>query len=251
MVDYAPLPAAAIGMAFEKFVYSSSDYLLPVSQFTAARLQNRTNTLPAVSNGVDLEIASRIDDTPLDDEIIYTGRLVPGKRVVDLIKAVAIIAKTNKRVHLTIVGDGPERAKLIELTSSLGIKDDVDFLGRLDTHVDVLSAMRRAQVSVLPSIREGQGIVILEAFSVGTPVVAVAHEQSAASHLISHGHNGFLVPAFDAESLAIAIDRILSDHALRHRMSVECSKTAQEYDWDTLSTKLEGVYNDVLSDYRH
>jgi glycosyltransferase involved in cell wall biosynthesis len=104
-------------------------------------------------------------------ELIFVGRLIPLKACDIALKGSAQLLRAGT-AHFTIVGDGPQRESLQQLTRSLGIEGAVSFAGWLP-HGDTLRALERADVMVFPSLREIGGGVVFEAVSAGTvPIVA-------------------------------------------------------------------------------
>lgn len=104
--------------------------------------------------------------------LIYTGRLVALKNIPAALQAVARAAAAGADVQLTIVGDGPERQSLDTLTSALGIGEAVQFLGAI-SQMEVMEALQRSDVYLFPSLKEGGVWSLMEAMSVGLPVVCV------------------------------------------------------------------------------
>ncbi len=127
-----------------------------------------------LENGVDLNL---FKPTPWPQEpsithplqIVFVGRLLPFKGVAMLLEA---LKSLDFPVHLTVVGEGSERAQLESLTAELGIVKKVLFTGNLPLH-EVAQIMQQAHVFCLPSVRESGGAVLLEAMAVGRPVIAI------------------------------------------------------------------------------
>jgi glycosyltransferase involved in cell wall biosynthesis len=135
--------------------------------------------------------------------VVFAGRHIPEKRVPALVPAVALVPGLRAEIY----GDGPERERVLALISSLGVADRVSAPGFVPSE-DVEAAMRRALCLVLPSRREGYGLVVVEACAAGTPAVVVADPDNAATELIEEGVNGFVAPSASAEDLAAAITRV-------------------------------------------
>ena len=106
-----------------------------------------------------------------------------------------------------IYGDGPERARVLALIDAHGLAGRVSAPGFVD-HGRVDAALRGALCLVLPSRREGYGLVVVEACAAGTPAVVVAGPDNAATELIEEGVNGFVAPSASAHDLAAAITRV-------------------------------------------
>jgi len=137
------------------------------------------------------------------DLVVFAGRHIPEKRVPALVPALALLPG----VRAEIFGDGPERGRVLALIASLGLSDRVSAPGFVD-HGRVEEALRTALCMVLPSRREGYGLVVVEACAAGTPAVVVADPDNAATELIEEGVNGFVAPSASAEDLAAAILRV-------------------------------------------
>jgi glycosyltransferase involved in cell wall biosynthesis len=139
--------------------------------------------------------------------VVFAGRHIPEKRVLSIVPAMARARELLPGLRAEIFGDGPERPKLLELIRNLGLVEAVDAPGFVDGD-RIEGALRRALCLLLPSRREGYGLVVVEAASMGTPSVVVAGPDNAAAELVSEGENGFLVSSPEPEELAKAIVRV-------------------------------------------
>lgn len=158
--------------------------------------------------GIDLERFA-VDRRP--EPIIGTvARLVPQKGLDVLLAAVPNVVERHPEVRVLIVGDGPLRAELERQAAGL----PVDFAGEV---ADVPRQLARFQVFALPSRFEGLCLAVIEAQSVGVPVVATPVGGIIESVL--DGETGLLVPVDDPSALAEAIVRLLDDELLSRRLS--------------------------------
>lgn len=218
----------------------SMDRLVAVSRAIVAKLRSEgRDTVPVelIYNGVDL---SRYDHqeacctlpeeygfavgTPL---VGVVARLEPEKGHTTLLEAWPQVLERVPEARLLIVGEGSRREALEAQARSLGLLGDecdgercvgtrrarpgakVVFTGRRD---DVPAVTAALDVAVLPSYREAQGMVILEALALSRPVVAT--NVGGIPEMIEDGVTGLLVPSRDAGALAGAITRLLEDHPL-------------------------------------
>ena len=165
--------------------------------------------------GVDLRTRFSPDPACARSGILCVGRLVPGKGGAVLLRAFAALAERHPDVGLTFVGDGPERNALERLAASLGIAARVDFAGALPQEA-LPERLRAAAVVAVPSLREGLGLVAVEALGCGCAVVA--SDLAALGDVISDGETGLLATPGDAGAFAAALERLLSDAALRERL---------------------------------
>lgn len=136
------------------------------------------------------------------------------KNIDKVIIALPAVLRAFPGTHYYIIGDGDWRAELEALAHSQGVADRVHFVGQVDdrTRDDLYGT---SHVFVLPSTREGFGIVFLEAWSHGLPVIA--SDQDAASEFIEHGRTGFCLSP-EPQSIAAAIMTLLGDPVLRRAM---------------------------------
>jgi glycosyltransferase involved in cell wall biosynthesis len=118
---------------------------------------------------------------------------------------VAELRRAGRDVTAVVTGDGPTRADVIDRARALGVEDACSFPGFVgQEQLDEL--MMSSSCLVHPSIREGYGLVVVEAAAAGTPVVVVAAPDNAAAELVTDGVNGFVAegPEVDALSRAVA-----------------------------------------------
>ena len=139
--------------------------------------------------------------------VIFAGRHIPEKRVLALIPAIARARERVPGLRCKICGAGPERPELLRLIDKLGLNGVVDAPGFVDIAL-VDETLRTALCMVLPSRREGYGMIVVEAAAQGTPSVVVADPDNAATELIEEGVNGFVAESAEPDELADAIVRV-------------------------------------------
>jgi glycosyltransferase involved in cell wall biosynthesis len=132
--------------------------------------------------------------------VVFAGRHIPEKRAATIPAAIAMLPGVRAR----ILGDGPERDAVRAEVARLGLGDRVDVPGFVDAD-EVAEAMATATCLLLPSVREGYGLVVVEAARLGTPSVVVATPDNAAVELVDDGVNGVVAPDGSPEALAAAI----------------------------------------------
>jgi glycosyltransferase involved in cell wall biosynthesis len=236
---------APISAATEWLAARAAGEIVAVSRQTSARLAEQLKVRAPVNTielGVDLAAIRVEQKSILESDILFAGRLLAHKNVDILIRAVALMKEKRPRLRCRIVGEGPERSRLESLCIDLGLEKNVIFHDFFPGST-IYGLMKSATVFALPSVREGFGVVVLEANSCGLPVVTVAHPDNAARHLIAQGQNGFLADA-DAVSLARALDLALIRAPLMDpRASAE--RSGHLRDWDEVAA---AVYNVVTKD---
>jgi len=145
-----------------------------------------------------------------DDRVLaVVGRLIPAKGHEFLLQALKLLpSKGYSDLKVIFAGEGPLRAELEARVAALGLTDSVRFLG---AYVPVADVYQAADALVFPSLWEGMGLVILEAWCLGCPVAASA--LPAVKEFMVDGENGVLFEPADAEALAAALVRLLEDKA--------------------------------------
>jgi len=201
------------------------DLVVAVSTAIAETLR-RAGLPPAKIRVIDngIEVADLETDTPilrrdlgLDSKCILVGaigRLSPEKGFAVLLAAARIVVQQHPEVKFVVVGDGPERRKLEDLTRQSGLEGKVFWAGRRDDMPGVYASL---DIQVQPSLKEGLPMTILEGLAAGKPVVAT--RVGAVDNVIADRKTGLLVAPSDAEKLAHAIQRLVGDPALRLQLA--------------------------------
>lgn len=175
--------------------------------------------------------------------IVNVAQLQPVKNQALLLAAFALLLGRRPWAHLLVAGDGPLGAELDARAKALGVASRVHWLG---LRADVTTVLGLADVFVMSSATEGAPLAMLEAMALGVPVVTTA--VGGVPDLLDHGTCGLLVPPGDAPAMADAVDRMLSDEALRGAC-VDAARTRVRllYDQDALAEKVEAVYARVYA----
>jgi glycosyltransferase involved in cell wall biosynthesis len=145
--------------------------------------------------------------------ILSMARLAPDKGLEYLIEAAAMLPNTGRRLQIVIAGDGPERDRLEQLAGDMGVMQRVRFLGFREDVGDLLGA---SDLVVLPSLREGLSIALLEAMAAGKPIIATSI--GSQREVAAHADMARLVPPADGRALCEAIVRLAGDEALMARL---------------------------------
>lgn len=157
--------------------------------------------------------------------IVSVGRLVPWKGFAELIQALSIMRADGMHASLAIVGDGPDR-QFLEREAAQELGSRYVFTGPL-THADALATMAHADVFVLDSIYEGLSHTLIEALTLGVPVVV--SDIGGNVEIVRHEDNGLVVPPEDSRALAGALERLLKDPLLRQRLAAAAKASAQDF----------------------
>jgi phosphatidylinositol alpha-mannosyltransferase len=200
-----------------------------------------------IPNGVDVArfanavpIARWQDGTP---NVLFVGRHEPRKGLLDLLKAQRILRRTGSEQRLLVVGSGPQEREARRYVATRGL-NGVEFLGRV-SDAEKAQLYRTADVFASPATGgESFGIVLLEAMAAGTPIVC--SDIHGYKGVVRRGREGLLVPPRQPRELAIAIDKLLRDPALREQMGAAGQARAEEFSWPRVTAKVEDYYGFVI-----
>jgi len=198
-----------------------------------------------IHNGVDIELFSPQYREPSDEvRLVWSGRFVPGKGVDTLIDAFALALKENPKLHLLLVGDGPQKDQIEAQIARLKVRDKVT----INTYVpnnEMPDVYRSSSIFVLTSHYEGVPRTILESMACGLPVICTDLPQLRPIV----GGNGILVPVYSAKGFAEAILALASDESMRRRMGASGSELIRRnYSWDSAMRETIELYKTVIEE---
>ncbi len=235
-----------VGAVLERLAMRTPDLIVAENDETYRRLLDTglpASRVTVVPNGVDMAVIGASPPAATNFDLIYVGRLLGHKRVDDLLDAVSRLDAEGLTLSCAIVGVGPERARLEALAVSLGVSEQVHFYGALEQHADVYGLIKSSGVFVLPSVREGFGLVVVEALACGIPVITTDHPDNQARLLIEDGVTGWLCrPSGDGLAAAIRESRRQPADLTR------AEATLDTCDWDRIVDRLAGLYESGLVD---
>jgi glycosyltransferase involved in cell wall biosynthesis len=238
-------------------IVTSSDAVTVISSFTGQRLREfapnvETSTIPfgaAAVNKLDSSFGAKPRKKEDPFELLFVGRLVKRKGVDVLLRAVQQL-KDDSRLHVRIVGGGPEKDNLENLAKQLGVANRVTFTGVIDSET-IDHFFRECDALVLPAVitetgeTEGLGVVLLEAMGYGKPVIASA--AGGIVDIVTDRETGLLSPPGDATALAATIRTAMDDPALMTDLAERGTRFADEaFGWDKIVADLQGVYKSAV-----
>jgi len=232
------------GAQIEKLTSRLTGNNVSVSKLTQKRLHSLGVRSDFIPNGIDFEEIRKVKKANERYDVIFVGRLIKEKNVNLLLEALMKVKESIPDISAIIIGDGPEKSQLKKLALELGLSKNVTFIEFRESHDEVLSYMKSSKVFVLPSKREGFGIVALEANASGLPVVTLDYPMNASKELIIHGYNGFVSPP-SPNSLAEYIEISLYTGK---KLKRNCIKNAKRYDWDNIAELTEKFYERVSNE---
>jgi len=208
-------------MIAEKVMSNFADAIVAVSEGTKNDLVRheriRSDRIQVVINGVDgrkyqnpVDKAAKMKELNIGGRrgfvLGFAGRLSPEKGLHHLIAAMSVLVKEHPDMLLLIAGDGPLENALQTETSAKGLEGNIRFLGPRSDVAEILGVL---DAIVLPSLREGLPLILLEAASSGLPIIATKVGGTGA--VVQDGRNGYLVPAGDEPALCEAVRSLVHD----------------------------------------
>ena len=217
-----------------------------VRRFCIDRVGLPAGKVEVVHYGLDALPSPWAENPPLElgrPLLLAVCRLEPQKGLDTALRALADVPDAT----LLVLGEGPDRAALESLASSLGVRERVLLPGRVG---DVAVLYRRADVVVHPARWEGFGLAMLEAMLASKPVVA-AHAGSA-PELVADGRTGMLLPVDDPQALAAAVSSLLADPEKAGAMGAAGRERARSgFSVAGMAERTLAVYHSVVSQSRH
>ena len=183
-------------------------------------------------------------------QLVTISRLVEKKGVEYGIRAVALLAKTNRNIKYNVIGDGPLRKDLQELIQHLDVGDIVSLLGWKQQQ-EIVDILNDADIFVAPSVtskdgdQEGIPVAVMEAMAVGLPIISTQH--SAIPELVENGVSGFLVPERDVNALAEKLGYLIEHPEVWTEMGrAGRAHVEAQYDINKLNDQLVEIYQKLL-----
>jgi N-acetyl-alpha-D-glucosaminyl L-malate synthase BshA len=234
-------------------VTKNADAVIALTEDMREKLKKIYNgDIFVIPNGVDLkrfkylsrkEIRNNLNITDDERIILFVGNLRPVKGVKYLIQAMKLINDKNRYVRLFVVGAGPERDYLENLTKELDLKKYINFVGRVSSF-KIPEYMIASDLFVLPSLSEGLPLVILEAMASGLPIIA--SKIGGLPEIVRDKENGFIIEPQQVEKISENILLLLENDNLREQISKNNKDKVKEFDWEAIAVKLEKIYATII-----
>jgi len=225
------------------------DFVISVSKYVGEKLKKvyriNKNKTSVIYNGIDA-YDEKYKQAPCKKErfILIVGNNFQRKGIALLFKALVELQSGYPDLKILAVGQDINRKYLENLARKMNIEDKVKFAGRKSNSY-VLKKMRRALIYVMPSIKEGFGIVFLEAMACGTPVIGSI--TGGTKELIKNGENGFLVNPEDCRDLSNKISVLLNNSIVREKFIKNGLKTVKKFSIEKMTSETLEIYLKMLN----
>ncbi|NLV08386.1 glycosyltransferase [Halomicrobium mukohataei] len=235
------------GKLIERIALTLPDHIITISEKNVVDLEEwgiSTSNVTVIPDGIGFEEIDSVPAAEKSFDVLYAGRLVEHKNVDLLLDAITLLRKTEgQQITCGIIGDGPDMEALQQQAKTNGITDAVEFVGFLEDINDVYGYMKSSDVFVLPSSREGAGLVTLEANACGVPSITTRHENNAATEVVENGVNGY-ISEMDVDDLAQTIRMALTQSSELRETSIAYAK---QYEWDSIAEDTLAVYKEAIN----
>jgi glycosyltransferase involved in cell wall biosynthesis len=177
--------------------------------------------------------------------LVHVGRIAHEKNIDFLFRMFAIVVRAKPGAVFVVAGEGPALASCKAYVRSLGLAQQVRFVGYLSRERELLDCYRAGDLFVFSSKTETQGLVLLEAMALGVPVVSTAHMGTAD---ILNPQRGAHIATDDENEFATIVVRLLEDAPRRAVMSIEARAYAATWSATAMADRLAGLYSAVVDE---
>jgi len=207
---------------------------------------NSKQEIGVIYNGIDTEEfkPESMQKTGERFNIICTSRLTQRKGINYLAEAAKNIIDHHTFAKLILVGDGDAKVELEKQVEAFGIKEKVEFRGRI-AHERMAELYNEADVFVLPSLNEGMSNTMLEALASGLPLIAT--DTGGSKELIHNGRNGFIIKMKDPADIAEKLEKLINNPVLMKSMGEESRKIAETMSWKKVAEEYFNLYKKLSS----
>lgn len=236
-LDALVVPSRAMRDALTRYGVTTPMAVIP----TGLALETFTHPQPTA------DFRARYGLPPTARLLLFVGRAAHEKNIGFLIEMLPRVLARHPDTRLVITGEGPARAALARQAQAAGVGEAVHFLGYLDRDGPLQAAYRAADAFVFASRTETQGLVLLEALALGTPVVSTA--VMGTRDVLEEGE-GCLIAEETHDDFAAKVNRVLGDPALREALSRRGPRHAARWHEDTQAARLVALYLTNTRGYR-
>ncbi|MEI6228475.1 MAG: glycosyltransferase family 4 protein [Candidatus Saccharibacteria bacterium] len=210
-----PFPLSLVGYLIEPFMLRRLSKKYPVAITESKSTKNDLgkygfNNTNIFRVGMSLQPLTKLDKKPKSNIVLSLGAIRPMKRTLDAIKAFEIARDSNDELNMVIAGDksGKYAQKVIKYASKSRHANAINIAGRV-SNTERLNLMRKADVILVASVKEGWGLIVTEANSQGTP--AIVYDTDGLRDSVQNNVTGILVPSLNYRTMGNNINSLLAD----------------------------------------
>ncbi len=255
---YVPLlPRAVMRFVARRFTVSQCNVLdalvVPSRAMEQALLEYGVRCpMHIIPTGMEMErfaggdgarFRTQLGIAPGQPVLVHVGRIAHEKNIEFLFRMFALVVRSKPGAVFVVAGEGPALPSCKAYVRSLGLTDPVRFVGYLARERELLDCYRAGDLFVFSSRTETQGLVLLEAMALGTPVVSTAHMGTA--DIVNPQRGAQVAPDDEAEFANIVL-RLLDDPSRRAAMSVQARAYAATWSAGAMADRLAGLYSAAL-----
>jgi glycosyltransferase involved in cell wall biosynthesis len=230
---------------FYKFGLKNVDIFIAPSKYIQNLAKTDVSLIIHLPNFIELH---KFHELKNNYNLLFVGRLEKIKGIEFLIQAIALIIKVVPQTTLTIIGEGSHKTDLFNLTKRLHLEKYIQFIGWVENK-DLDTYYEKASIVVVPSADiEVFGLVILEAMSMGRPVIGT--NVGGIPEIIDDGINGYLVEPKNPEQIAVKVIKLFSEGDLLTALGRNARKKAEEFRIEKHVDNLEKIYEEVMNKYK-
>ncbi len=230
--------AGNLAEKYEKFALNWADAITVSSQEMVDHYTSKGYKVSLIPNAIDIDELPQEEDRRFDKQIIYAARLSEEKGIHEVIKA---CEKLPDDIHLLILGDGPERSKVEEISKQ---RNNIHYLGPKNRD-NTISLIRGSDILIQPSQMEG-GIsyTLMEAMACHTPIICT--NVGGGKDVLAHLYNAFLIKPKNPDELLKAIFTLISDEKQRKNLAESAFKSIKSFDWNSVGNSYLKLYNELI-----
>lgn len=249
---FFPKAPSLISKLLAQYVFQRCDICVSISKTVQVYLleikeikSSKKNRVIHYGIHINSTLNKKSERLYLNPELKFIGtaaRIVAQKDYPTLLRAFTKITQLDSGLRLSIAGDGNLKAQMLNMSESLGITSSVNWLGKIS---DVDNFMKSLDLFVLTSIYEGFGLVLLEASSLGVPILAAAN--SAVIEVLGHDYPGFFIPGDDFQLLSQF--KLARSKEYRKLLILAANKRLKLFDQSKMFTAMNNLYESIEKPY--
>jgi glycosyltransferase involved in cell wall biosynthesis len=232
-----------LGLLTERLALWCSPVCIAVSPLTADQVikAGYQRDMVIIPNGIDPESIRSVPSSDVQSDLIFVARFIQEKHPELVVEAVHRLVRSVPDLRCLMIGNGPELQTILHLVKELGLSEHITCTGFMGEYSHVIALMKSSKVFILPSVREGFGIVAIEAMACGLSLVTVDHPRNAASvHVLPATGSLTTLDATD-------ITRAISENLKNPPDMDTLMQYVAAHDWNIIARDLEKYYRARLN----